>query len=227
MITIYQITQKEHQLLKTIAATFPYSSWEELSGDPFTWFEYKDVKAIFSKPEFAGLVSSLTEKGIVMNQGDGEDYRAELCLTEGFVEHMASIEPKTISLAPLLEKGSSDGVKTVFSLVYMLQPIHAKPEDGLIGPKLFSAQADAVYDLLSYTASRIFDSCLDCFIDSELGGEINIPDDGSITREGLMEFLAALPLEKQSAVNAWYFDFEKEDGEMLSFYKIEELVFPE
>ena len=61
----------------------------ELLDDNCSWFYPNDIvkRTDFNKNQVAGLLSSLEEKGLIANSGDGEGWKAEWYTTETGLEH--------------------------------------------------------------------------------------------------------------------------------------------
>lgn len=72
-LTAENLTEKEQLLLAAIFKNAPYNNLKSLLVDNFSWFSHKDFKNDYSRHEFAGLVSALSEKSIVATNEDGAD----------------------------------------------------------------------------------------------------------------------------------------------------------
>jgi len=61
----------------------------DLLDDNCSWFHPKDIvqRTDFSKPQISGLLSSLEKKGLIVNSGDGEGFRAEWFISETGLVH--------------------------------------------------------------------------------------------------------------------------------------------
>ena len=85
-----KLTKKETKFIKKVL-NYLKTTLEQLKGDNYSWFQFEDVKKDYSKNEFAGLISSLSQKGMVVIDEevmtDNGSFESIYCLSETLIDN--------------------------------------------------------------------------------------------------------------------------------------------